>query len=406
VSAVLTDATIPWLLPNRITVAELDDYAWLTSEAATPWIGRMTHDSRSELQKLESLRRDLPAERARLIVEQVELRRRAIDKFGDLAASMFFTRVQLEQATDIWTARYKAGRLINDKYVADYCCGIGGDLMAFAERGPAAGWDLSPVVCHLAQANLGDRAAVLCADVSTLKPERRGAWHLDPDRRSTGRRVTDLGAYGPVPDMAMEWLHFNANGFVKLAPATLVPESWSADAELEWITYDRECRQQIAWLAPLAERAGRRTATLVRREGDAVSFVGDADVPCEAEEEVGRYIFDPDPSLLAANLLGAFAADHDLGSLGAGSAYLTGDSPLDHGLVSQFEVVECLPLRAAEIASYLSARNVGTLEIKKRGVETDPEALRRKLKLRGDNAATLILTRIGRREVAIVAERN
>jgi hypothetical protein len=386
-------------------LAELDDYAWLVGNAAAPWLERMADDARSELQKLTALRRELSAERARLVVEQIDLRRRAIDKFGDLAASMFFTRVQLEQATDIWTARYKAARLCGDEYVADYCCGIGGDLMAFAERGPAAGWDLSPVVCVLAQANLGERAAITCVDVSTVTPERRGAWHFDPDRRTTGMRVTDLGAYGPAPDLAMEWLHSNANGFVKLAPATLVPESWSADAELEWISYDRECRQQIAWLAPLAERAGRRTATLVRREGDAVSFVGDADLPCDAEEVVGRYIFDPDPSLLAANLLGAFAADHDLGSLGAGSAYLTGDSPLDHGLVSQFEVVECLPLRAAEIASYLSARNVGTLEIKKRGVETDPEAFRKKLKLRGDNVATLILTRIGRREVAIVADR-
>jgi hypothetical protein len=48
---------------------------------------------------------------------------------------------------------------------------------------------------------------------------------------------------------------------------------------------------------------------------------------------------------------------------------------------------------------------VGRVEIKKRGVAVDPDKLRRTLKLRGDNEATLILTRIGKRETAIVAER-
>lgn len=403
--AVLTDANIPLTSPEAPRVAELDDYAWLTSDAAAPWLERIALDTRSELQKLDALRRDLPVERARLVVEQEDLRRRAVIKFGELAATMFFTRVQLEQATDIWTARYKAGRIAGE-YIADYCCGIGGDLLAFAERGPAAGWDVAPIVCHLAEANLGGRATITCADVATLKPEQRGAWHLDPDRRATGRRITDLDSYGPAPELAMEWLHSNANGLVKLAPATVVPDGWAADAELEWISFDRECRQQIAWLAPLAERAGRRTATRVGRDGDATSFVGDADLSCESAEKPGRYIYDPDSALLAAHLLGDFAGQHELTSLGAGAVYLTGDVPVNHGLLACFEVVECLPLRAAEVAGYLAARHVGSVEIKKRGVETDPEAFRRKLKLRGDQTATLILTRVGWREAAIVVERE
>ena len=46
-----------------------------------------------------------------------------------------------------------------------------------------------------------------------------------------------------------------------------------------------------------------------------------------------------------------------------------------------------------------------TLEIKKRGVDIDPEKLRRDLKLRGDNAATLLITRIAGRATAILAMR-
>jgi hypothetical protein len=45
------------------------------------------------------------------------------------------------------------------------------------------------------------------------------------------------------------------------------------------------------------------------------------------------------------------------------------------------------------------------VEIKKRGVPVDPNKFWRQLKLRGSKDAVLVLTRIGRREVAIVARR-
>jgi len=45
---------------------------------------------------------------------------------------------------------------------------------------------------------------------------------------------------------------------------------------------------------------------------------------------------------------------------------------------------------------------VGTVEIKKRGVDVDPARLRKQLKLSGDGAATVILTRIAGRHSALI----
>jgi hypothetical protein len=53
----------------------------------------------------------------------------------------------------------------------------------------------------------------------------------------------------------------------------------------------------------------------------------------------------------------------------------------------------------------LRQRGIGRLEIKKRGVDVDPAALRTRLKLSGSESATLFLTRIGARRVAILADR-
>jgi hypothetical protein len=68
-------------------------------------------------------------------------------------------------------------------------------------------------------------------------------------------------------------------------------------------------------------------------------------------------------------------------------------------------VVDVLPLDTRTVTAYCRDAGIGTLEIKKRGVDIDPAAYRTKLKLKGKGSATLIVTRAGAGRVAIVAER-
>jgi len=53
----------------------------------------------------------------------------------------------------------------------------------------------------------------------------------------------------------------------------------------------------------------------------------------------------------------------------------------------------------------LAARSIGVLEIKKRGVDIDPAVLRKRLALKGSESATLIVTRVGERKIALLADR-
>jgi hypothetical protein len=400
-------------------MANFDDYAWLTSDAtALAVLSGLAADTRSELQQLNDLRKTFTPERARLVVEQVALRRRAVAKFGPDAARMFFTQVQLEQATDREIAAYKAARFQQDgaqHLTHDYCCGIGGDLIAFAARGPAVGWDLSSIARLLAEKNLealGLRGTVHEADVASLTPARDDRWHIDPDRRADGRRSTTLEHHSPSPEVVDRWRSCSPDGAVKLAPASDPPAAWQNEGELQWITSQRECRQLVVWFGQLATAPGQRRATLLmpRQSGanslsSPASFTGAPDEPCNSTDEPGRFLFDPDPSIIASRLLGAIARHHDLCSLGAGGVYLTGDSPLADPLLAEFEVQKSMPLRTAAVAQWLAARRVGRVEVKKRGVAIDPEKFRRELKLRGDNEATVVLTRTGKRQLAIIATR-
>ena len=67
-----------------------EDTDWLTNPDAVAWLRLAADWSGEALSLANRLRKDLSAERARLVLEQAELRRRAADKFS-LAATMFFT---------------------------------------------------------------------------------------------------------------------------------------------------------------------------------------------------------------------------------------------------------------------------------------------------------------------------
>ena len=100
-----------------------EDYCWLVSEHADRWLKIAAEQGDADVNQVQSLRRELGAPRAHLVLEQASLRRRTRDKIV-LAEQMFFTRKGYEQATDSRIARYKSQRFA-DLTVTDVCCGIG-----------------------------------------------------------------------------------------------------------------------------------------------------------------------------------------------------------------------------------------------------------------------------------------
>jgi len=402
---------------GRKILAEIADYSWLTGPEAAPWLAELAESDQSALHLLGRLRKVLSAERSRLIVDQIALRRRAIGKFGTLAKQMFFTDLGLQQSTDLGIARYKAARLSPETHAVDYCCGIGGDLLALAEQTSVVGWDRSPEISCLALANL---RAVDCAgsvevqvgNVEDRTPRADEIWHLDPDRRAEGRRSTQVEWHSPGPEVVDRWLQVAPQGILKLAPAALVPERWQCKAELEWITRDRECRQLIVWFGQLATAAGQRRATVLKGSLDRAtpmvphSFQGDPRIVAPLASSLQKYVYEVDPSVRAAGLSGAFAVDCALAALAPGSAYLTREQPVDHPLLACFEVIDHLPFRVAPLKNHLQSLGIGRLEIKKRGVKVDPEQLRKQLKLQGSGSATLLIGKLGLQEIAILARRR
>jgi hypothetical protein len=399
----------------------LDDYRWLVSDQATPWLTRAAEVLAAAGGQVTSatvsrLRRDLSAERAHLVLEQVELCQRAREKFSR-AERMFFTRKGLEQATDEAIAVYKSVRFpARDNKIYDICCGIGGDLIGLAPGRTARGIDSDEVCEVLAEKNLEiydvRNAFVLTCSADNWIRALDAAelshlliWHIDPDRRPVGKRTTNLEAFEPPLPVIKQLLVGSPHGAVKLAPASDVPADWDASAEREWIESRGECRQQVVWHGDLALHPGRRSATVVDSRAGVRTVVGIPRDSLPLAPALGRYLFEPRAAVLAARLAGQLAAEHGLAAVSPGIAYLTGDALVTDGALDGFEVLDLLPLDRKQLRTYCRERGISRLEIKKRGVDIDPDKLRREIAAEGDGEATILLAPLGGSAKAIIARR-
>lgn len=389
---------------TNLADTNLDDALWLVSDAAAPWLERAAAERAARtplVQTLQRFRKELSAARAALVVAQAELRERGREKFPH-AEKMFFTPVGLEQATDAELAAYKAGRFAAEEIVVDGCCGIGGDLLALATRGPVIGIDRDPVTAIFAAANV-PAATLYVAEIADSLPPETSAWHIDPDRRADGRRTTQVAHYSP-DETTLEHLRLaHPAAAFKLAPAAEVSAAWTDAGEREWISTRGECRQQMLWFERLARRPGERRATILTR-GEPRIIAGNPQ-PLPPTIPPGNFLFEPDAAVLAADLLGVLAAECDLAPIAAAGIFLTGDQPLADSALATFRIAEIFPFDRKQLRAALRERNIGRLEIKKRGVQDTPEKIRRDLDLRGDNAAVLVVTPVGERVAAILAER-
>ncbi|MEV2266639.1 class I SAM-dependent methyltransferase [Nonomuraea africana] len=333
---------------------------------------------------------------------QATLRERAVAKFGDDAASMYFTPHGVEQATRREVAEHRAARFRPGQRVIDVCCGIGGDLIALARAGcQVDAVDADPLTVAVARANidalgLSDLATVRTADAATVDPSGYDVLFADPARRTARGRTFDPNAYSPPWPVVLDLLGRAPAACLKVAPGIpyeFIPEG----AEAEWVSHRGEVKEAVVWTGRLSGGAGLRRAT--RLPG------GSTLTPTGAEARVGplgRFVYEPDGAAIRAHLV-AEVAERVGGRLADPLiAYITGDDPLDTEWASRYEVHEAMPFSVKRLRAALRARQVGNATIKKRASAVDIERLRRDLRLSGDKSAVVILTRIIDRPSALI----
>jgi hypothetical protein len=369
----------------------LDDVVYLTSDegsAALAAVGALPLTDR--VGDIATLRKQFVA-RTPVLVETVLLRRRALAKLSELpgAHNWLFTDDALQQASAGPVALHRAKRL-RGNLIHDVTCSIGTELAALGGSATrVVGSDIDPVRLAMARHNLGDTADLCRADA--LHPVTRDTVVVaDPARRSSGRRRFDPRDYQPALD-GLIGAYRGRDLVVKCAPGVDFEAVMllGFDGEIEVTSYRGSVREACLWSAGLTEPGVRRRASILDRDEQITDAEPD-DCPVGA---AGRWIIDPDGAVVRAGLVRHFAARYGLWQLDPNIAYLSGDE-LPPG-VRGFEVLEQLAFDERRLRQALAALDCGALEILVRGVEVDPDALRRRLTLRGSQSLTVVITRIG-----------
>ena len=307
---------------------------------------------------------------------------------------MWVEPTAVEQATSELVARHKAKRFACS-LVVDLCAGIGGDALALAAHSDVLAIDIDQGMCrrlhyNASVYNLADRLLPVRARAEAFAIPA-GAWlHLDPDRRASGRnRARSLADYAPGPSFWKSAIKQVAAGAIKLGPASDFARYFPGpEHEIELISLDGECKEATVWFGGLG--SCRRRATLLPEN---VTWT-DRDGPTGRLASIAALstlIFDPDPSLVRADLLDGFALANQLARVANGVDYLTGTQKISTPFLTTFEVLDVYPLDLKRLRRLIAKNEIGVLEIKVRGVDIAPETLRRQLGLEGPRSASLLL---------------
>lgn len=406
-----------------------EQVAWLATS------GR--HYLRGEVKEVEW--RALTESQRQWIESQRTLQRRCRKRFPE-PNDWLWTDRSLSQASDWWTAHFKARLFPEGQPVWDLCCGAGVDLVALAEHCVAAGVDADPTMLDLARANL--EAHALQADLKLQSIEAdfqvkhlTQTWlHIDPDRRAQSRRTLVGDEFSPPLSQVWDLALAAPAALIKLAPRTLCSENWLADCETQmirvWCGGAGECRQQLwitgqlreAFNERLQQKVTERAAVLVRpnetnpRVSDFEAFVpplaeyGRDGASCGLEpicdaSQLPRYLYDLDATLHAADLQAEWAETQSLRPITNTKGYYAAEHRVDSPWVQGFEALEVVGWDDRRVRKALRAHRAGLVEVKNRLLKLDANHFQRRFSRAAGDRITLLVTRLGERTRCVLARR-
>ncbi|AKK02906.1 THUMP-like domain-containing protein [Corynebacterium epidermidicanis] len=320
----------------------------------------------------------------RAVIELLQAR-----QSGKLPTDWLMDHDSAQQATPLPVVARRAQRIEQFRpgaLVHDVTCSIGTEATGFSRY---IGSDLDKSRVLMAHYNVG---VPVCVADALQSPVSADVVIADPARRAGGRRIVSPDQLlPPLPKL----LELPGELAVKCAPG-LDFSQWHGLVSV--VSVAGGVKEACLYTPGLAG-AERREAVVITDRG--VDVVTDLEPGAEQLADVaGRYVIDPDGAIVRAGLVRQFAVREGLWMLDERIAYLTGDRiPAGY---SGFEIEEIVPLKKLKAA--LQARDCGSVEILVRGVDADPDEVRRKLKLRGRRPMAAVLTRIGSQGVALVCQ--
>ena len=383
----------------------LPDITFLQSTAGQALLSALKHEDLSPqalLTLVSRLRKQYAQEQVTVAVSMAQLRQKANSKFGDDAQHLFFTDDALQQASDPGIRRYRSQNC-DGLRVLDICCGIGTDSMAFAKAGACVqGIDFDETRIAIARHNANVSGLDIQFTVADITQGLTlGDYELiffDPARRDAeGKRIFDVERYMPPLSLIDTWQAERL--MVKISPGVDLKQLEGYQANLEFISVDGDLKEAVLHKPGtsilIATKILNNEVHQWENTGEIISVP--LDVPA-------GWLCEPDSSILRANLVQNLTQSLNGYMLDSTIAYFCTSYLPESVWVRAWKIREWMPFNLKKLRSRLREMDVGTLTVKKRGSPIAPEELIRKLKLKGSQSATVVLTRYNEQAIAIICD--
>lgn len=351
------------------------------------------------------LRKRFPPDFVAAALTLHELRVRARSKFNR-ADELWLTRAGLEQASSEAIAAWRARRFRDIGKVADLCCGIGGDLIGLAQRsedGLVLAVDHDPLHLAMARANANvyavrDRVEFREADVRDVDLSSCGGVFIDPARRAGQDRFA-TGESEPPLDWSVALGDRVANVGIKAAPGIpheIVPAEW----ELEMIALGADLKEAVLWSPSIARATS--SATVIRDDGvHHLRPVPGDPVPARTPE-ADEVLLDPNPAITRAGLVEDLARCVGADKLDDKLAFLVSATTTSTPFARSLPIVASMPWHEKRIQARLRELDAGPVDVRRRGLAGDVDAIAKRMRGRGSRPFTLAMTRVRDRPWAII----
>lgn len=331
----------------------------------------------------------------RVAATQIEGRRLAAAKLPSWAATddiIYPVRLSLEQCSSEQTARYKAS-LADGKRLADLTGGFGIDCSYMADRfGEVTYIERNEELCHIARHNfalLGKPITVINGNseelLAALPPQD---WiFLDPARRDTaGHKVVALNDCEPDVSRLEPFLLQKAHHvMVKCSPMLDISQALRElhhVSAVHVVSVSNECKE-LLFVLDHDVPPEPTIHTINFHGGQAQSFTyplsEEVAATCDYTSVVGRYLYEPNSSLMKAGCFRLPTARWDLQKLHPNTHLYTSDTLVKEFPGRIFEVKNTDGFGKNELkrlSSELKKANIAVRNFPER-----PEALRKRLKL-------------------------
>ena len=334
---------------------------------------------------------------------QIAARRKYARKLPDFVADcriVFPPSLNLEQSSSEATAHYKQGLIGKDETLADLTCGFGIDSFYFAQKAASVlCTEKEAWLSEITEYNFGvlglTNCRFVCADVAkqsvgsilqSVGLSSVDVIYLDPSRRNenTKQRVYAIEDCSPdVKAMIKDLLSVSEHIIIKLSPMVdlkALERDFDGICDVHVLSLRNECKEVLVEIRRNYEgkvlyhvadltKGGFGVLSFSREECETTDQTGDK------YSQVGRYLFEPDVSLMKIGLFQPLIERYGVKKLHRNTHLFTSDRPIEDFFGRSFEVENVLP------AGSKSIRNIKKANVAVRNFPQNVEQIRKQHKL-------------------------